>query len=190
MGADGRCDGVVEEREEFGELDGSEALRGEELERGEVLAHVASRGDHAEVEGARGQAARGALAGEGVLESGGGGVVALAAVADDSGAGGEQEKEGEGKRGEEGVQVAGAVNFWTDGLLVVGEGHFVDYGVLCLLAEALSGGVWSLEPWGRWAGTLTFKTMAEWMTPRMGGISLAQSFRTWSNWSASLTSQA
>ena len=46
----GLGDGIAEQREEVLELDGREALRREETEGLEVLAHVAGRLDHAQVQ--------------------------------------------------------------------------------------------------------------------------------------------
>lgn len=65
---DGRADGVAEQREALAQLDRRETLRGEEPERVEVLAHVAGRLDHPEVQRARRQAQAGLVAGECVLE--------------------------------------------------------------------------------------------------------------------------
>ena len=78
-------DGVAEQCEEILELDGRETLRGEEVEGLEV-SRSCSRLTHSivprYVERARRQPETCSVVGEGVLESAGGGVVVLAAIAD------------------------------------------------------------------------------------------------------------
>ena len=83
---DGGADGVVEQGEEPTQQDGCEALCDEESERVDVLAYVAGRLYHTEVQRARQQAKTRTVAGECVLEFAGGGVVALATVVDYAGA--------------------------------------------------------------------------------------------------------
>ena len=90
--ADGGADGIVEQGEERAQRDGCEALCDEEPERVEVLAYVAGRLYHTKVQRACRQAKTCSVAGECVLECAGGGVVALATVADYAGARGSRMK--------------------------------------------------------------------------------------------------
>lgn len=83
---DGGADGVVEQGEEHAQRDGCKTICDEEPEGVEVLACVAGRLYHTEVHRARWQAKARSVAGEGILECAGGGVVALATVADYAGA--------------------------------------------------------------------------------------------------------
>ena len=103
-----------------------------------VLGNVTDMEDDSEIEGRCCKAERVAVVGEGVGESGGGGVGCLTGVADDTGGGREHEEEVE-FLWELVVQIPCSLYFGSDRCFVVCESHVLEKRVLIVLANLSDG---------------------------------------------------